>query len=341
METHRLTLISVVLPAYNECEGLPVVISSILGGLAKTGFAHEVLIVDDGSTDATRETVLDLRSSQPNLHYVRLSRNFGKEAALTAGLKVASGDAVILMDADGQHPASLIPAFLQRWREGYEIVAGVQDTRNESWLKSRFRRLYYRLMEVGSSVAVPADAGDFRLLDRKVVDAINALPERNRLMKGLYAWVGFRTALVPFEARDRVAGKTKFTWIGLLRLAFTGLTSFTVIPLRFVSMAGLLISCSSLLYGFYLLFEHYVLGNHHPGWATLSVGMMFLSGVQLLALGVIAEYLGRTFEEVKQRPIFIIAEDSRQKHSLHAASPVYDQTPLMTSVNQPQPGAIQ
>jgi len=340
VETHRPTLISVVLPAYNECEGLPIVLSSIFSALAKTEFAHEIVVVDDGSTDGTRQVMLGLCSSSPDLHYVRLSRNFGKEAALTAGLNMAAGDAVILMDADGQHPTALISAFLERWREGYEVVAGVQSARPESWLKRRFKGMYYHFMEAGSSVVIPPDAGDFRLLDRKVVDAINALPERNRLMKGLYAWVGFRTALVPFQAQDRVAGHTKFTWRQLFRLAFTGLTSFTVIPLRLVSIAGFIISCSALLYGFYLLFEHYVLGDHLPGWATLSVGMMFSSGVQLLALGVIAEYLGRTFEEVKQRPIFIVAEDSWHKAGTHAASPVYDATPLLTDARLPKTPAI-
>ena len=336
METHRPTLISVVIPAYNESEGLPIVLSSIFDVLSKTGFAHEIVVVDDGSTDGTRVVTLGLCSCHPNLHYIRLSRNFGKEAALSAGLKMAVGDAVILMDADGQHPPALIPMFLERWREGYEVVAAVQNARPETWLKRRFKSVYYHFMESGSSVVIPPDAGDFRLLDRIVVDAINALPERNRLMKGLYAWVGFRIALVPFQARNRVAGHTKFTWMQLFRLAFTGLTSFTVIPLRLVSLAGFFISVFSLLYGCYLLFEHYVLGDHLPGWATLSVGMMFLSGVELLALGVIAEYLGRTFEEVKQRPIFIIAEDSRRKTSTHAASPVYDATPMMTEERLPE-----
>jgi glycosyltransferase involved in cell wall biosynthesis len=340
MDTHRPTLISVVVPAYNESEGLPIVLSSIFDALSETGFAHEIVVVDDGSTDGTREVTLGLCSCHPNLHYIRLSRNFGKEAALSAGLKMAAGDAVILMDADGQHPPALIPTFLERWREGYEVVAGVQSDRPETWLKRRFKSMYYHFMETGSSVVIPPDAGDFRLLDRKVVDAINALPERNRLMKGLYAWVGFRTVLVPFQARSRVAGHTKFTWTQLFRLAFTGLTSFTVIPLRFVSLAGFFISVFSLLYGFYLLFEHYVLGDHLPGWATLSVGMMFLSGVQLLALGVIAEYLGRTFEEVKKRPIFIIAEDSRQKANTHAASPVYDATPLVADARLREAPAI-
>ena len=228
------------------------------------------------------------------------------------------------MDSDGQHPPSLIPVLIEHWRQGYEAVAAVQEIRAESWAKRLFKRAYYHLMEAGSHVVIEPDAGDFRLLDRKVVDAINALPERNRQMKGLFAWVGFRTAYVPFTAEARIAGQTKFTWGQLFRLAFTGLTSFTVMPLRLVSVSGMVISLTSLIYGFYLLFEHVVEGDHLPGWATLSVGMMFLSGVQLLALGVIGEYLGRTFEEAKQRPVYIVAEDTRNKASIKPAPAIYD-----------------
>lgn len=338
METRRPTLISVVLPAYNECEGLPIVLSSITQVLGRTSFSYEIVVVDDGSTDGTRQLMSGACATDPHLRYVRLSRNFGKEAALSAGLKASAGDAVILMDADGQHPASMIPVFLDRWRQGFEVVAAVQKSRAESWPKRRFKRWYYRLLEAGSSVIIPPDAGDFRLLDRKVVDAINALPERNRLMKGLYAWVGFRTDFIPFNAEARVAGQTKFTWPQLFRLAFTGLTSFTVVPLRLVSFVGVLISVSSMFYGSYLLFEHFVEGDHLPGWATLSVGMMFLSGVQLLALGVIGEYLGRTFEEAKQRPIYIIAEDSKIKGPTHAEAPVYNATSLVTEDRFPDKG---
>jgi glycosyltransferase involved in cell wall biosynthesis len=330
MKAHRPTLISIVLPAYNECESLPSVIASVSEVMGQTGFSHEIIVVDDGSSDGTRETVLGLCAEHPNLRYLRFSRNFGKEASLSAGLRAASGDAVILMDSDGQHPPALIPVFLERWRAGFEVVAGVQKSRAEALLKRRFKRWYYHFMEAGSSVVIPPDAGDFRLLDRKVVNAINALPERNRLMKGLYAWVGFRTEFIPFEAKPRLAGTTKFTWAGLFSLGFTGLTSFTVMPLRLVSVTGVVISISSIFYGLYLLFEHFVHGDHLPGWATLSVGMMFLSGVQLLALGVIGEYLGRTFEEAKQRPIYIIAEDSRLAETSHAAAPVYDGTAVLT-----------
>ncbi|MGO9173072.1 MAG: glycosyltransferase family 2 protein [Rhodomicrobium sp.] len=340
METRRSTLISAVLPSYDESEGLPIVIASVFEVLAGTGFAHEVIVVDDGSTDATRAVMLDLCQRHPNLRYIRLSRNFGKEAALSAGLKAAEGHAVILMDADGQHPASLIPLLLERWQQGFEVVAAVQESRAESWPKRLFKRAYYHLMEAGSHIVIPPDAGDFRLIDRKAVDAINALPERNRLMKGLYAWVGFRTDYVPFQAEARVAGHTKFTWGQLFRLAFTGLTSFTVVPLRLVSIVGVALSLFSMFYGSYLLFEHFVEGDHLPGWATLSVGMMFLSGVQLLALGVIGEYLGRTFEEAKQRPVYIVAEDTRAKTAAPAVLPLHSAPPRVADVRLSDSQAI-
>ncbi len=340
MEARPPKLISVVLPSYNEAEGLPIVLASILDVLTTTGHSHEIIVVDDGSADSTRCVMLDLCEQQPALRYIRLSRNFGKEAALSAGLKAAGGDAVIMMDADGQHPPALIPLLIERWGRGFEVVAAVQQMRPETLPKRLFKRAYYSLLEAGSHVVIPPDAGDFRLLDRKAVDAINALPERNRLMKGLYAWVGFRTDFVPFQAEARVAGETKFTWSQLFRLAFTGLTSFTVVPLRLVSVTGLLMSVTSTLYGLYLLFEHFVEGGHMPGWATLSVGMMFLSSVQLLALGVIGEYLGRTFEESKLRPIYIVAEDTRHKPGNHAASAIYGATPHAAGARLPETQAM-
>jgi len=305
-------LISVVLPAFNECEALPLVIYAVLTALAEEAVRTEIVVIDDGSTDGTRETMRAVRAQHPNVRYLRFSRNFGKEAALSAGLDASRGDAVILMDSDGQHPPSLLKAMLERWRAGHEIVCCVQQARRERLVKRTMRRWYYNMMEAGGTVMIPPNAGDFRLLDRKVVNAIKLLPERNRFMKGLYSWVGFRTEYVPFEAAPRMAGKTKFSWLRLFGLGFTGLTSFTVMPLRLISMAGIVISLLSILYGFYLLFEHYVLGDHPPGWATVTVGIMFLSGLQLMALGIIAEYLGRTFEEVKQRPLYIVAEDSSE-----------------------------
>ncbi len=328
-------LISVVMPAFNECEGLPVVIAKVAEAFQGLGVSFEVIVVDDGSTDGTRLSMQDVCAVDHHVRYLRLSRNFGKEAALTAGLAAAGGDAVIIMDSDGQHPVSLFPIFLDKWRAGAEVVAGLQQARKEALFKRWFKAWYYRLLQAGSAITIPPDAGDFRLLDRKVVDAINALPERNRLMKGLFSWVGFRTELVPFQAERRIAGQTKFTWSQLFRLAFTGLTSFSVVPLRAVSVAGVLISLTSLVYGLYLLFEHFVEGDHLPGWATLSVGMLLLSGIQLLALGVIAEYLGRTFEEAKQRPVYIVAEDSWARAKAAPGRRDKDNLPLELPVLRP------
>lgn len=315
----KLPLISVILPAYNECEALPVVIARVSAFLAAEDVDVEIIVVDDGSTDGTRQTILPLCGEQRGLRYVRFSRNFGKEAALTAGLDTARGDAVLLMDADGQHPVELVKEMLSRWRAGAEVVCGVQTDIREPFLKQHGRRWYYRVLGAGSSVTIAPNAGDFRLLDRKAVDAIKRLPERNRLMKGLYAWVGFRTEYIPFVAAPRVAGATKFNWLRLFGLGFTGLTSFTTIPLRLISVAGILVSLVSLLYGVYVLWEHYVEG-HPAGYATIVAGMMFLSGLQLMALGIIAEYLGRTFEEVKQRPLYIVAEDTRDATMVRPAT---------------------
>ncbi len=303
-------LISVVLPAYNECESLPLVIDAVLAALEQEPVRTEIIVIDDGSSDGTRLAMVEVCARRLDIRYLRLSRNFGKEAALSAGLDVSRGDAVILMDSDGQHPPAFLRRMLERWRGGAEIVCATQEARRERLIKRVARRCYYRVMAAGGMTMIPANGGDFRLFDRRVVDAIRQLPERNRFMKGLYAWVGFRTECIPFEVAPRVAGKTKFSMLRLFGLGFTGLTSFTVVPLRAISVAGIVISLLSMLYGFYLLFEHYVMGDQPPGWATVTVGIMFLSGLQLMALGIIAEYLGRTFEEVKQRPLYIVAEDT-------------------------------
>lgn len=305
-------IVSVVLPSHNESDSLPSVIKSVLDVLRNLSIIPEIIVVDDGSTDATRDVMQALCARHGNVRYLRLARNFGKEAALSAGLKYASGKAVILMDADGQHPVSLLPLFIERWRKGSQIVYGVQAKRREPVFTRFLKRCYYSLIQIGAPVVIPQDAGDFRLLDRQVVEALNSLPERNRFMKGLYAWVGFKSERIPYEAAPRLSGKSRYGLLRLFALGITGLTSFSMTPLRLVSAAGVMISIASILYGIYLLFEHYVQGDQLPGWATLAVGMMFLSGLQLLSLGIIAEYLGRVFEEVKQRPLYIIAEDSFQ-----------------------------
>jgi glycosyltransferase involved in cell wall biosynthesis len=308
--TEQITMVSVVMPAHNEAAALPAVIDDVFRVLHDEGIAPEVLVVDDGSTDDTQRLMARLAEDRDGLRYIRLSRCFGKEAALSAGLERAHGDAVILMDADGQHPVSLIPRFIRAWRAGAPAVAAIQVQRGEPPLQRWMKAWYYRVSNAGSQVRLVPGAGDFRLLDRKVVEALRALPERNRFMKGLYAWVGFEPEWIAYQAAPRMAGRSRFGWSRLFGLGMTGLTSFSVAPLRLVSAAGSLVSIAALLYGAWLVFEHFFTGAQLPGWATLAVGMMLLSGVQLLSLGVIGEYLGRVFEEVKQRPLYVVAEES-------------------------------
>jgi glycosyltransferase involved in cell wall biosynthesis len=270
-----------------------------------------VVLVDDGSRDATPAAVAPWLM-RAGLRYVRLSRNFGKEAALTAGIDRARGEIVLLMDADLQHPPALIDDMLSAWRGGADMVYTVRATRaDESWLKKIGSRWFYRVVNAGSRTPIPPDAGDFRLLDRKVVEALKSLPERNRFMKGLYAWVGFPSSVVVYEPHQRFAGDSSFSLRSLIRLALTGVTAFTNFPLRLWSAVGAVIAVCSLIGGVWIVIEHYTDdANNVPGWATLAVSAMFFSGVQLLSIGILGEYVGRIFDEVKQRPVYLVRHDS-------------------------------
>jgi polyisoprenyl-phosphate glycosyltransferase len=302
--------ISCVIPAFDESESLPVLLQQ-LSDLLPSRFAHwEIVLVNDGSRDDTEITVAPwlLRG---HIRYVALSRNFGKEAALTAGIDRARGDIVLLMDADLQHPPTLIGELLQAWRAGADMVYTVRTTRaDESWLKQLGTRAFYRLVNAGSPVPIPADAGDFRLLDRAVVDALKSLPERNRFMKGLYAWVGFRSFAVPYVPNERLAGDSSFSLHRLSDLALTGVTAFSNFPLRLWSGLGAAIAVFALLGGSWIVVEHFTTGHAVAGWATLAVSAMFFSGVQLLSIGILGEYVGRIFDEVKQRPVYVVRRDS-------------------------------
>ncbi len=299
--------ISCVVPAYNEAGNIEALLDALRLELGKTGSRFEVIVVDDGSTDATAERVIG-RSTGQTVRLVQLSRNFGKENALTAGIDHASGDVVILLDADLQHPVNVIPEMLKRWREGYDMVYAVQTRRDQMSAARRFAtRFFYSLLSRLSHIDIPEDAGDFRLLDRKVVDALRSLPERGRFMKGLYSWVGFKKIGVPYSAERRAAGKSKFSLRRLGELALTGITSFSEWPLRIWSMIGAGISLLALLYASWIVIETLAFGVDVPGWATLSVAVMFFGGVQLLSIGILGEYIGRIFNEVKQRPPYLIA----------------------------------
>ena len=301
--------ISCIVPVYNEGAHIAAFLRDLHATMLAMTERYEIIVVNDGSGDDTEQQVASV-ALECGVRYLSLSRNFGKEAALSAGIDHARGDAVILLDADYQHPLALLPEMVQLWRAGYDMVYGVIANRgHESHLKRWGAGLFYKIMETDSTVTIPRNAGDFRLLDRRVVEALRLIPERNRFMKGLYAWVGFRSVALPFVPHGRASGESSFTLHGLHKLAVAGLTAFTTLPLRIWSAIGAGISLLALLYAAYVVVETLLFGNPTPGWATLAVGLMFFSGVQLFSIGILGEYLGRVYEEVKRRPMYLVAHD--------------------------------
>jgi polyisoprenyl-phosphate glycosyltransferase len=308
VERSQRPSISAVVPMLDEAANAARFLTILASQLSALTDAFEIVVVNDGSRDATRHQVLRVAEAC-RVHYLELSRNFGKEAALSAGVEVARGEVVVLLDADGQHPVELIPQMLDRWRAGEDMIYGVRISRHtESFAKRIGAAAFYRLLTAGARVDIPRDAGDFRLMDRKVVDALKRLPERTRFMKGLYAWVGFRSAPVEFEVQPRAAGRSSQSFVRLFGLALAGITAFTNLPLRALSVAGALVSLTALGYGAWVAFEELVYDIPLPGYPTIVVSIMFFSGVQLISLGVIGEYLGRVFDEVKQRPNFVVSD---------------------------------
>jgi len=300
--------VSCIVPCHNEARNLEQLLPQLRDTLQACTRRWEVILVDDGSSDAT-SLVLAKWAQTPGFRALLLSRNFGKEAALTAGLEAAQGDAIVMMDADLQHSPSLIPTFLQHWRQGNDVVYALRkDRQDESPFKRLGTRLFYKLVNMAGRFEVPAGAGDFRLMDRAVVNALLSLPERNRFMKGLYAWVGFEAVAVPYMPEGRLHGKSTFNPWSLIRLSVDGLTGFTTWPLRAVSFMGFVLACFALLYGAYLTAVYLLYGHVISGWTTIAVGLMGFSGIQLLSLGVVGEYVGRIFEEVKARPVYIVKQ---------------------------------
>lgn len=309
MRTESFTL-SCVVPAYNEAGHLADFLAALHATASGLAAQVEIIVVDDGSRDATRDEALKAAAAC-NVRYLGLSRNFGKEAALSAGIDHARGDLVLLIDADFQHPLELVPEMVAQWRAGYDMVYGViADRADETGAKRLGTHLFYRLMHSGSPIVIPRNAGDFRLLDRKVVDALRALPERNRFMKGLYAWVGFKSVALPFVPAERASGTSTFNYRRLAALALSGVTAFSTLPLRVWSVIGFVISALAILYGIYITVDTLVSGNAVGGWPTLAAGLMLFSGIQLLSIGILGEYLGRVYEEVKRRPLYLIGEDA-------------------------------
>ncbi|MFO0613229.1 MAG: glycosyltransferase family 2 protein [Polyangiaceae bacterium] len=308
-------MISIVIPVFNEEETLPKLSERLVSASAAWNDTFEVILVDDGSSDRTPQMLKELCQRDPRFKSLSFSRNFGHQTAVTAGLNQVSGDVVAVMDADLQDPPEVLPRFLEKWREGYDVVYAIRKKRKEGPFKRFAYWAFYRILDYLSSIKIPLDSGDFCIMDRRVVDLLNALPERNRFVRGLRSWLGFRQIGVEYERDARYAGEVKYTLRKLLQLAFDGIVSFTYRPLQMIGAAGLVISLLSFLgfIAFFILsvFDIHVLGHsprESPGSTTLTLAVLFLGGVQLISLGVIGEYLGRIFDEVKQRPQYIVKD---------------------------------
>jgi glycosyltransferase involved in cell wall biosynthesis len=301
-------LISIVVPFYNEGDGIDhfyQAITFIFDQIPDSGF--EVVCVDDGSSDDTLPKLIALVKRDKRFRVVELSRNFGKESALTAGIDAALGNAVIPFDADLQDPPELIPVLIEEWKNGAEIVlARRADRSSDSFLKRKSAELFYRVHNRISHIQIPENVGDFRLLDRMVVDALKRLPERQRFMKGLFSWVGFKTTTVDYERSKRAAGKTKFSGWKLWNLAVEGITSFSTVPLKLCTYLGALGSIFTLIYALFLITRTLIFGVDVPGYASLMVTFLFFSSIQLIGIGIVGEYVGRIYMETKQRPTYIV-----------------------------------
>lgn len=316
-----LNSLSCIIPCLNEQDNLNALLPELLAMLQAQGCEFEILIVDDGSSDATPDVMRHWTILHPEIVYLRLSRNFGKEAALTAGLEAAQGQVVVCMDADMQHPPSLVPDMLDRWRAGAQMVYAVRATRED---ETRFKRIgtqiFYKLMRTSNGLHVPENAGDFRLMDRMVVDALLRLPERDRFMKGLFAWVGFESEAISYTPPERLHGLSRFKPVKLFRFAVDGLTAFTTWPLRLLSIMGLALSALSFLYGLFVVVSHWLYGDPVRGWASLITVVLFFAGVNLISIGVVGEYIARIFTEVKGRPVYLLRD--QQGRGLSGAMPV-------------------
>lgn len=301
--------ITVVIPVLNEARGLVPLEQRLRDTLERLERPWDVVFVDDGSTDATLDALRALHARDPRFKAVSFSRNFGKEIAVAAGLRFATGDAAVVMDGDLQHPPELIAEFVAHWDRGFDIVYGQRaDRQTDKAIHRWSARAFYGLFRAVSGTELPDGAGDFRLIDRKALDVFNRIGERARFNKGLYAWIGFKSIGVPYDVQVRSEGQSRWRPRQLLRFALDGLASFTTIPLRVWSYLGLLVAACAFVYTLVILVTTLIYGTDVPGFPTLIVSVMFFAGVQLISLGVIGEYLGRVYEEVKGRPLFIVAE---------------------------------
>jgi len=298
--------ISVVIPVYNEVENITVLHNRLVSVLEEAALDFEIVFVDDGSRDESVKCLNDLGASDKRVIVVELARNFGHQVAITAGLDFARGRAIVVMDADLQDPPEVLPQFIAKWREGHDVVYAIREHRKEGWLKRTSYKAFYRLLRRISNIEIPLDAGDFCIMDRRVVDLLKGMPERNRFVRGIRSWVGFSQVGLPFERHQRHAGRSKYTVGRLMLLALDGLISFSYVPLRVITALGLSVSLLSLGLAVFFFVKKIFYGLTPPGYASIIVSIFFLAGIQLITLGVIGEYVGRIFEEAKRRPMYVL-----------------------------------
>ena len=301
--------ISIIIPCYNEEKNIDYLFERLEDVVKSLNITYEFICINDGSKDNTLDSLIKHHQRNKNIKIINLSRNFGKEIALTAGIDYAQGNAIIPIDADLQDPPELIHQLIEKWQEGYDIVYATRRSRQgESYLKRLTANLFYIVIEKISSVFIPRNTGDFRLLDRRVIEVLKTMPEKTRFMKGLFSWVGFKQTSIMFDRQPRLQGKTSWNYWKLWNFALDGITSFSSIPLRIWTYFGLFISFMSFIYATFLILRTLIFGIDLPGYASIMVTILFLGGIQLLTLGIIGEYLSRVYEEVKGRPIYIVRD---------------------------------
>lgn len=317
MEQEKKKLITILVPAYNEQEVLHLLYDRLVKLMNEnTGYDFEILLVNDGSKDKTFEIMQELREKDKRFCYLNLSRNFGKETAMIAGLDYCKGDAVVIIDADLQDPPELIPEMIKYWEEGYDDVYAKRKSREgETWLKKFTSKMYYKVLQGFTRIEIQKDTGDFRLLDRRCVEALKSMRENQRYTKGLFSIIGYNKKEILYDRDPRAAGKTKWNYGKLIDLSIDGITSFTTSPLRWAAILGIMISGVAFIYMIYIIIKTLATGIDVPGYASLMVVILFLGGIQLIFLGIIGEYLGRTFNESKHRPLYFIERYNETKET--------------------------
>ena len=313
--TNLEVMYSAIVPIYNEEENLDEIARRLVQVLERIG-PYEIVFVDDGSVDGSADIIGRLCGVNPSVKAIHFSRNFGHQAAVSAGLRYASGDAVAVIDGDLQDPPELLPELFNKWKEGYKVVYAIRQQRKEGLLKRAAYYLYYRLLRLIAEVEIPLDSGDFSVMDKVVVEKLNDMPESHRFIRGLRSWVGYSQVGVPYNRDARFAGEPKYTWSGLIRLGYDGIFSFSKVPLLIATRIGLFITLISVVGAFWTLGRKFILGVEPQGWTSLIIVVLMIGGIQLFVLGILGEYIGRIFEETKGRPTYIVSETKNIQHKV-------------------------